>query len=92
MVPKTEVDEFYDVEEPYYSACFLVVKKISLAMKKAFPVVQRTGMLAEGFQVPHAHIHLIPFFTGKELQTWERQAFSKEEMAEIAEKITSHLE
>lgn len=59
VVPKKEVDHFDDLETTDYQAVWETVKKIAKAQKKTFNP-QRIGVKIEGFDVPHAHVHLIP--------------------------------
>lgn len=59
VVPKKEINHFYDLETTDYQAVWETVKKIAKAQKKTFNT-QRVGVKIEGFDVPHAHVHLIP--------------------------------
>ena len=59
VVPKKQVDNFDDLDEPDYQAVWQTVKKIAKAQKKAFSPV-RVGLQVIGFDVSHAHVHVIP--------------------------------
>lgn len=88
IVPKTEVDKFYNVEEPYYTAVFQSAKKIASAMEKALDT-QRVVAKIIGTDVPHFHVHLIPMPynpVNKPMQ------MDSKTMAAITEKITQALE
>ena len=57
------------------------------AIKKAIPCT-KVGVWVVGLEVPHAHIHLLPFTTMSELNFAKpRLSFTKEEYLEIAENI-----
>jgi histidine triad (HIT) family protein len=43
-----------------------VVKQISLQIKSVYRPM-RVGMMVFGTEVPHAHVHLIPLYTGNEM-------------------------
>lgn len=66
VVPKKQVDKFYDLDEDYYNALFSSVKKIAKNMERVLGV--RIGVAVEGFEVAHAHIHLVPLYDSNVLQ------------------------
>jgi len=59
VVPKTEVDKFFDLPQDYLSQMLLFAQPIARAIEKAFPC-NRCGMAVVGLEVPHAHLHLVP--------------------------------
>ena len=59
VVPKAQVDMFDDLPEKDYTAVFKTVKKISKVLRKEFNT-SRTVMLVIGYDVAHAHVHLVP--------------------------------
>lgn len=65
VVPKVQVDEFQDLEDEDYMAVMKAVKKIALRQKEVLGV-KRIGLQVIGVDVPHAHIHVIPFNTAEE--------------------------
>ncbi|HEX4662726.1 MAG TPA: HIT domain-containing protein [Candidatus Saccharimonadales bacterium] len=65
VVPKVQVDEFQDLEDVDYLALMMAVKKIAHRLKEVLGV-KRVGLQVIGVDVPHAHIHLIPFNDVKE--------------------------
>ncbi|OJJ21019.1 HIT family protein [marine bacterium AO1-C] len=90
VVPKKEVDYIYDLEDELLSGLHLFAKKVAIAVKKAYPC-ERISVAVAGFEVPHAHIHLIPTNTMADLQFTEKLKFSQEELAEIAQNIRAQL-
>lgn len=62
IVPKIEVDKFFDVPEAYLASMLTFAKPIAQAIEKAFPC-NRVGISVIGLEVPHAHMHLIPINT-----------------------------
>jgi histidine triad (HIT) family protein len=60
VIPKVEVDYIFDLEDEVYLGLQAFAKKVALAIQKSIPCV-RVGICVMGLEVPHAHIHLIPF-------------------------------
>lgn len=91
VIPKTEVDKLYDLDDTYLSEMLVFAKPLCHALETAMNCV-RVGLSVIGLEVPHAHLHLLPInemddtnFTRKKLQ------FSPEEMQEIQRKIISAI-
>lgn len=59
VVPKTEVDRLFDLPAEYLSGLLTFAQPIAQAIQKAYPC-DRVNILTLGFEVPHAHVHLIP--------------------------------
>lgn len=65
VVPKTEVDHLWDLEEPAYANLLTVSKKLALHIRKTLNA-PRVAMVVDGWAIPHAHIHLVPVYEGLE--------------------------
>jgi diadenosine tetraphosphate (Ap4A) HIT family hydrolase len=66
-------------------------KQVAAAIKCAFPCI-KVGMAVLGLEVPHAHIHLIPMNSEKDmLFTNPKLKLTPEEFEEIASKIRSNF-
>ena len=59
VVPKIEVDKIYDLPDEDYQALMAAVKKLSAHMEKVLG--KRTLWKVIGTDVPHAHVHLLPY-------------------------------
>lgn len=59
VVPKIEVDKFFDVPDAYLGNLLLFAKPIAKAIENAFDC-NRCGLAVIGLEVPHAHLHLVP--------------------------------
>ena len=91
VIPKTEVDYLFDLEDETYMSLNLFAKKVAVAIKKV--TNKRIGTAVIGIEVPHAHIHLIPFVQMSELNFANpKLKFSSEEFAETAAKIQKAYE
>ena len=88
VIPKLEVDYVFDLSDEVYQQLMLFSKKIALAMNLALEC-HRVGVLVQGTEVPHAHIHLIPFYTpsGREIFGKDKIVMEAPEFVEVAKKI-----
>ncbi len=59
VVPIDEIDHWVDASSDLVSHMFGVVHRIGLAQRRAFDC-ERVGVIIAGYEVPHAHIHVIP--------------------------------
>mgnify|MGYP006241504585 CR=1 FL=1 len=91
VVPKVEKDYLFDLENKYLEKILIFSKKISGALKSSVSC-RRVGLKVVGLEVPHAHIHLIPFNNEKEMDFInKRLSFSQDELRELLEIIKSNL-
>ena len=91
VVPKLEVDYIFNLEDDLLSGMILFAKKVALAIKKSVPCV-RVGVAVIGLEVPHAHIHLIPFDKESDMNFKNpKLKINPDEMTEIAKGIRSHI-
>ena len=89
VVPKQEIDYIFDLDDANYIGLQLFAKKVAERLKKAFPD-KRIGVAVIGLEVPHAHIHLIPFSKVEEMNFSNAKLhLSKEEFIAVMEKIQS---
>ncbi len=91
VIPKQEVDYIFDLSDNDLAAMQVFAKKVALAIGKAFPC-KKVGQAVLGLEVPHAHIHLIPMQSEKDmLFSNPKLVLSPEEFTEIASKIAANL-
>ena len=91
IVPKKEIDYFFDLEDDLIKKIIFFSKKISIALKKTFQC-KRVGMTVIGMEVPHAHIHLIPINSENEMNFSNKKLnINKVEFKEILKKIKKNL-
>lgn len=60
VVPKKQVESLWDLDEDTYQDVMTTAKKIAVRMKQQLQV-EYVGVQVIGVDVPHAHVHLIPF-------------------------------
>ena len=87
VVPKKELDYIFDLDDDTLAGLTLFAKKVAHAVKKTIPC-KRIGVAVIGLEVPHVHIHLVPMNSMGDINfTKSKLNPSKEELAEVAERI-----
>lgn len=59
VVPIAEIDHWVDLPAELAAHLFAVAQRIGRAQLAALPC-ERIGLIIAGYEVPHAHIHVIP--------------------------------
>jgi len=91
VIPKKEVDYLFDLDDELYTGLQLFAKKVAVALKKAIPC-KKVGVAVLGLEVPHAHIHLVPMQSEKDINfSNPKLKLSEEEFNQITEKIKKEL-
>ncbi len=87
VIPKREVDYFFDLTDEEIAAMQVFAKHVAAAIKAAFPCL-KVGQAVLGLEVPHAHIHLVPMQSEKDmLFSNPKLKLTPEEFKAIAEAI-----
>ena len=71
VVPIDEVDHWVDLPTELAAHLFAVAHRIGRAQQAAFGC-ERVGVIIAGYEVPHAHIHVIPTHDMGQLQLRQR--------------------
>ena len=91
VVPKTEIDKFFDLPDEFLSEMLLFAKPIAKAIERSFNC-DRCGIEVVGLEVPHAHMHLIPINNSNDLNfTRSKPKASDESLKKTQEKIIQQL-
>jgi histidine triad (HIT) family protein len=92
VVPKTEVDSVFDLDDQDYAAVFDLVRNVAEAQKSEIPC-NRVGLSVLGFEVPHAHVHVVPLRSEADLNFANpKLQLDTEEMQSIADRLHLALE
>lgn len=84
VVPKHEVDYLYDLDDKTLQGMIVFAKQVAQKIK-AYSGCKRVATVVLGLEVPHAHIHLIPINSEKDVDfSREKLILTPEEFAEIA--------
>ncbi len=65
VIPKTQVEFLWDLDNEDYMALMDTVKKLGSHLRETLDVPY-IGVKVIGVDVPHAHVHLVPFSTSDE--------------------------
>jgi len=94
VVPKAEIDYFFDLPDETYLHICAIAQVVAKALDAVYQT-ERTCVVVEGFEVPHAHMKLYPM-TSTETALGEVLPQGKEasddDLAEAAKRIQSTLE
>ena len=91
VIPKLEIDNFFDIPEDYMSEIFLFARPIAKAIERSFNC-NRCGISVIGLEVPHAHIHLVPINKADDLNfTRKKLNLSREQLKAAQQKILNNL-
>jgi histidine triad (HIT) family protein len=91
VVPKTEVNNLFDLDDAHLSEILTFAKPIAKAIEKSFHC-NRCGISVIGLEVPHAHVHLVPINSSNDLNfTRHKPKAADEELRIAQQKILSHL-
>ena len=87
VVPKREVDYFYDLEDDELQGMIVFAKQIAKKIQ-ATTSCKKVATVVLGLEVPHAHIHLVPMNTEKDVDfSKDKLSLSPEEFTEIAKSL-----
>lgn len=92
VIPKVEVDRFFDLGTDYLSEILVFAQPIAQAIEKAVPC-RRCGISVIGLEVPHAHLHLMPISSANDLNFAQPKARADDEaLREVQKRILEALE
>ncbi len=92
VIPRREVDYIFDMDDEEIAAFQVFAKKVATALKRAIPCV-KVGQTVIGLEVRHAHIHLIPMQSEKDMNFANaKMELPAEEMADIANRIYTEFQ
>jgi histidine triad (HIT) family protein len=87
VIPKTEVDYFFDLQDEVLQDMIIFSKGVASAIKKATNC-KRVGVAVIGFEVAHAHLHLVPMNSMHDINFANpKLKLSQDELAAMAKKI-----
>lgn len=88
VVPKKEVEFVWDLDDETYIAVMATVKKVGLRVREVMGVPY-VGQQVVGVDVPHVHVHIIPFSTTAEFRYIPDGSLEPnyEALAKVAEKL-----
>ena len=87
VVPKKEVDYYYDLDDETLAGMSVFAKKVAHKIKEQ-TCCKKVAMIVLGLEVAHAHIHLIPMNSENDVDfKAEKIRLAPEEFEEIAQAL-----
>lgn len=93
VVPKVQVDDFEALSHEDYQALFDTVRKVTTRIKEVYGV-RKAIVNIMGYEVPHAHVHVIPadseeiYFQAIKDMSDQQTEPDHETLARIAERLS----
>ena len=91
VVPKIEIDNLFDLGPEYLQGMLPFAQRIAKAQAKSVSC-RRVGMMVAGFEVPHAHLHLVPIQQEGDLSFSKARPASSAELAALGKILRAALE
>ena len=90
LVPRAEIDHWIDLDAETTAHLMAVASRIGHAQMKVVRR-ERIGVIIQGFEVPHAHIHVFPADTAEDFDVARRGPRGSEDLAADAEALRAEL-
>ena len=91
VIPKKEIDYIFDISSKEYDELWNFAKIVAKGMRKVIEC-ERISIVVMGLDVPHAHIHLIPFNNINDIDfSKPKLKISNEEMQKTADLIKNAI-
>ena len=92
VIPRREVDYIFDLSDEEIGRMHIFAAKVARAIKTVLPCV-KVGVAVLGLEGPHAHIHLVPMQSEKDmLFSNPKLQLPSEEMQATADAIRKEFE
>lgn len=91
VVPIAEVDHWIDMPADLSAHVFAVAHRIGTAQQAAFGC-ERVGLIVAGYEVPHAHVHVVPTMHMGQLDFGQAGSASRDQLEDAAAAIRAHLQ
>ncbi|MDE6482297.1 MAG: HIT family protein [Rikenellaceae bacterium] len=87
VIPKREVDYYFDLDDDEIARMNVFAKRIAERLK-IVTSCKKVAVVVMGLEVPHAHIHLIPMNSERDVDfSREKLKLTPEQFSRITEKI-----
>jgi histidine triad (HIT) family protein len=92
VVPKKEVDYFFDLSPQELHRMMDFAQKVAAGIDEALEPL-RTGIIVQGLEVPHAHLHLVPLYSiSQPMALGHSVEVSEERMKELTDTLSQAVE
>jgi histidine triad (HIT) family protein len=88
VIPKAQIEFLWDLDDENYQAVMATTQKVAKRIREVLGVPY-AGLKVVGIDVPHAHVHVVPFSTVAEYQNMPDMSAEPDHaaLAEIAKKL-----
>ena len=90
IVPKREVDYYFDLSDEELGAMQSFSKVVASAIKSYISCL-KVGVAVMGLEIDHAHLHLIPLKDNGDMNVYVKLEQSQDELARTVEGIRQYL-
>lgn len=90
VVPRDEVAHWIDLSADLAAHLFAVAQAIGRAQQEAFGP-ERIGLLIQGYEVPHAHVHVWPSRSPGDFDLGSAHAVADSELDQAADRLRHAL-
>ncbi|QFG68608.1 HIT family protein [Ornithinimicrobium pratense] len=90
VVPRAEIDHWLDLPGETLTHLMDVAARVGRAQEDVFAPA-RIGMIIQGFEVPHAHLHVFPAHAASDFELSRRSSRTPEQLAEDADVLRAAL-
>ncbi len=91
VIPKAEIDDVFDLAAETLAEMLPFAQRVAAALKRAVPC-RRVGMMVAGFEVPHAHLHLVPLQQESDLSFSRAQPSNPAVLKAVGDAIRAALD
>ncbi len=89
VVPKSNISDYlFSLNDQAYTDLLLFAKQVAKKLESKIDC-QKVAMMVIGEEVPHVHIHLVPFKTGFGFENLKVQTPSMDELKKVHNQIVS---
>ena len=88
---KKEIDYIFDLSDEEFLSLMKFSKRVAIGIKKSVDC-KRVAMSVVGLEVPHVHVHLIPFNNMNDLNFSNNLGLEKISFEQVCNKIKSNLD
>ncbi len=95
VIPRRHEANLFGLNDAEYVHLMLTVRRLAAAVE-AFSKPVKVGLVVAGWDVPHAHVHIVPMhdyhdITSRSMLEGRRATPSNEDLAEVARALTDLL-
>lgn len=95
VIPRQHVDDFFELEEDVQAAMLQLANALARAIREECEPL-RVGLLVAGFDVPHAHLHVVPLhdhtdLTSQVVLEGKKQVLPEAELQSLRKQLQARL-